>query len=157
MHNSQIFTPFMTWKGLFQHLEQSPMDDYHKFKHTRDIEEWWLYQLPTYVFITHNIMVPTPILISSVTLTTYSNDLAYGSGNDNGSGVIGSGVAMKALVSTLPLKLMVYYQHSTILWNFLENYVRIMKQSKWKNYKINKDSNINHMKAYKRSMHKCIC
>jgi hypothetical protein len=60
-------------------------------------------------------MVPTPILISSVTLTTYSNDLAYGSGNDNGSGVIGSGVAMKALVSALPLKLMVYYQHSTIL------------------------------------------
>jgi hypothetical protein len=60
-------------------------------------------------------MVPTPILISSVTLKTYNNNLAYGSGNDNGSGVIGSGITMKALISTLPLKLMVYYQHSILL------------------------------------------
>jgi hypothetical protein len=63
---------------------------------------------------------------------------------------------MKALVSALPLKLMVYYQCSTLLWNFFKNCVRITKQSKWKNYKINKNSNINHKKAYKRSMHKCI-
>lgn len=73
------------------------MDDYHKFKHTHDIEEWLLYQLPNYVFITHNIMVPTPILVSSVTLTTYNNDLAYGSGNDNGSGIIGSGIAIESI------------------------------------------------------------
>jgi hypothetical protein len=55
-------------------------------------------------------MVPTPILISSVTLTAYNNNLARGSGNNNGSGIIRSGIAMKALVSALPLKLMVYYQ-----------------------------------------------
>jgi hypothetical protein len=29
----------MTWKGLLQHFEQSPMDDYHKFRHNHDIEE----------------------------------------------------------------------------------------------------------------------
>ncbi len=46
---------------------------------------------------THNIMVPTPILISSVILTTYNNDLACGNGNDNGSGVIGSGIAIKSI------------------------------------------------------------
>jgi hypothetical protein len=60
-------------------------------------------------------MVPTPILISSVTLTAYNNNLARGSGNNNGSGIIRSGIAMKALVSALPLKLMVYYQCSTLL------------------------------------------
>jgi len=31
MHNPQLFTPFMAWKGLFQHLEGPPMDDYHEF------------------------------------------------------------------------------------------------------------------------------
>jgi hypothetical protein len=143
----------MTWKGLFQHFEQLPMDDWH----THDIEERWLYQLPNYVFITHNIMVPTPILISSVTLTTYNNNLAYGSGNDNGNEVIRSGIAIESISISPSTKLIVYYQHSTILWNSFENYIRITKQFKWKNYKINKDSNINHMKAYKRSMHKCIC
>jgi hypothetical protein len=31
MHNPRLFTPFMAWKGLFQHLERPPMDDYHEF------------------------------------------------------------------------------------------------------------------------------
>jgi hypothetical protein len=52
---------------------------------------------PTMCLFTHNIMVPTPILISSVILTTYNNDLACGNGNDNGSGVIGSGIAIKSI------------------------------------------------------------
>jgi hypothetical protein len=39
--NPQQFTPFLTWKGLFQHLEGLPMDDYHKYwnAHEADIEE----------------------------------------------------------------------------------------------------------------------
>jgi len=51
MRNPQLFTPFMAWKGLFQHLEGSPMDDYHEFKcdHEIRIEEWSLYQSPNYV------------------------------------------------------------------------------------------------------------
>jgi hypothetical protein len=42
MHNPQLFTPFMAWKGLFQHLERPFMNDYHEFKsaHEIQIEEW---------------------------------------------------------------------------------------------------------------------
>jgi hypothetical protein len=42
MCNPQLFTPFETCKGLFQHLEMSPMDDYHEFERAHDIqiEEW---------------------------------------------------------------------------------------------------------------------
>jgi hypothetical protein len=28
----------MVWNGLFQHLEENPMDDYHEFKHVHDID-----------------------------------------------------------------------------------------------------------------------
>ncbi len=37
LRNPQLFTPFMAWKGLFQHLEGLPMDDYHEFKHANEI------------------------------------------------------------------------------------------------------------------------
>jgi hypothetical protein len=42
MRNPQLCTPFMAWKGLFEHLEGSPIDDYHEFKHANEIqiEEW---------------------------------------------------------------------------------------------------------------------
>jgi hypothetical protein len=42
MCNPQLFTYFMARKGLFQHLEMPPMDDYHEFKHAHEIhiEEW---------------------------------------------------------------------------------------------------------------------
>jgi hypothetical protein len=45
MHNPQMFTPFMAWKGLFQHSKGLPIDDYHEFRHVNDIhiEEWQLY------------------------------------------------------------------------------------------------------------------
>jgi hypothetical protein len=45
MRNPQLFMPFMASKGLFQHLEGPPIDDYHEFKHAHDIqiEEWTLY------------------------------------------------------------------------------------------------------------------
>jgi hypothetical protein len=36
--NPQFFTPFMAWKGLFQHLKRMPMDDYLEFKHANEIE-----------------------------------------------------------------------------------------------------------------------
>ncbi len=31
LRNPHLLTPFLTWKGLFQHLEGPPMDDYHEF------------------------------------------------------------------------------------------------------------------------------
>jgi hypothetical protein len=60
-------------------------------------------------------MVPTPILISNVTLTTHNNDLACGSGNDNGSGIIESGIAIKSISISPSIKTNGYYQHSTLL------------------------------------------
>jgi hypothetical protein len=48
----------MAWKGLFQHLEGSHVDDYHESKHAHDIqiEEWRLYWYSNYVFITMKIV-----------------------------------------------------------------------------------------------------
>jgi hypothetical protein len=31
LHNARLFSPFLAWKGLFQHLEGPPIDDYHEF------------------------------------------------------------------------------------------------------------------------------
>ncbi|CAM6099672.1 unnamed protein product [Calypogeia fissa] len=31
LRNAMLFSPFLAWKGLFQHLEGPPMDDYHEF------------------------------------------------------------------------------------------------------------------------------
>jgi hypothetical protein len=28
----------MAWNGLFQHLEEMPMDDHHEFKHVYEID-----------------------------------------------------------------------------------------------------------------------
>ncbi len=40
--NAILFSPFLAWKGLFQHLEGPLMDDYHEFRrdHAIEIEEW---------------------------------------------------------------------------------------------------------------------
>jgi hypothetical protein len=38
MRNPQSFTPFMAWKGLFQHLKKSFMDDYNEFVHAHEIQ-----------------------------------------------------------------------------------------------------------------------
>ncbi len=40
--NAKLFSPFLAWKGLFQHLEGPLMDDYHEFRrdHAIEIEEW---------------------------------------------------------------------------------------------------------------------
>jgi len=39
MHNPQLLTPFMAWKGLFQHLEWLTI---MKFRNTHEIQigEW---------------------------------------------------------------------------------------------------------------------
>jgi hypothetical protein len=53
--NARLFSPFLAWKGLFQHLEGPPMDDYHEFQrdHVTEIEEWKQHWFPSYVSITH--------------------------------------------------------------------------------------------------------
>ncbi len=55
LHNAKLFSPFLAWKGLFQHLEGPPMDDYHEFwrDHATEIEEWMQHWSPSYVSITH--------------------------------------------------------------------------------------------------------
>ncbi len=42
LHNTRLFSPFLAWKGLFQHLEGSLMEDYHEFwrDHATEIEAW---------------------------------------------------------------------------------------------------------------------
>jgi hypothetical protein len=42
LHNARLFSPFLAWKGLFQHLEGPAMDDYHEFRrdHAVEIEAW---------------------------------------------------------------------------------------------------------------------
>ncbi len=56
LHNARLFSPFLAWKGLFQHLEGPPMDDYHEFRkdHATEIEEWKQHWSPSYVYITHS-------------------------------------------------------------------------------------------------------
>ncbi len=55
LRNARLFSPFLAWKGLFQHLEGPPMDDYHEFRrdHAIEIEEWRQHWSPSYVSITH--------------------------------------------------------------------------------------------------------
>ncbi len=87
MCNPQLFTPFMAWKGLFQHLEGLPMDDYYEFKcvHEIQIKEWQFYWSPNYVFITKGIVAP------SGATATLSINLASGNGNTSGNGATTSG------------------------------------------------------------------
>ncbi len=42
LRNAKLFSPFLAWKGLFQHLEGLPMDDYHEFRrdHAVEIQAW---------------------------------------------------------------------------------------------------------------------
>jgi hypothetical protein len=53
--NVILFSPFLAWKGLFQHLEGPPMDDYHEFwkDYSDEIEVWRQHLSPSYVSITH--------------------------------------------------------------------------------------------------------
>jgi hypothetical protein len=55
LRNARLFSPFLAWKGLFQHLEGPPMDDYHEFRrdHATDIKLWRQHWSPYYVSIIH--------------------------------------------------------------------------------------------------------
>jgi len=55
LRNARLFSPFLAWKGLFQHLEGPSMGDYHEFRrdHATKIEEWRQHWFPSYVSITH--------------------------------------------------------------------------------------------------------
>jgi hypothetical protein len=59
LRNTKLFSPFLAWKGLFQHLEGPLMDDYHEFQrdHVTEIEEWRQCWSPSYVSITHGGVV----------------------------------------------------------------------------------------------------
>ncbi len=91
MCNPQLFTPFMAWEGLFQHLKGSSMDDYHEFKcaHDIQIEKWRPYWSPNYVSITIRVMAP------SGATATPSINLASRSGSATSNGTIGSGGTVK--------------------------------------------------------------
>ncbi len=71
LYNTRLFSPFLAWKGLFQHLEGPPMDDYHEFQrdHAADIKAWRQHWSPTYVSITHGGVVSDGTTTSS-TLST---------------------------------------------------------------------------------------
>jgi hypothetical protein len=71
LRNARLFSPFLAWKGLFQHLEGPPMDDCHEFRrdHAIEIEEWRRHWSPSYVFIIHGGVVSGGIITPS-TLST---------------------------------------------------------------------------------------
>ncbi|BBN20292.1 hypothetical protein Mp_8g17980 [Marchantia polymorpha subsp. ruderalis] len=54
LRNPTLFTPFFAWKGLFQHLEGPPMDDYHEFgrEYAAEIDAWRRHWSPNYSSIT---------------------------------------------------------------------------------------------------------
>ncbi|BBN08134.1 hypothetical protein Mp_4g09160 [Marchantia polymorpha subsp. ruderalis] len=54
LRNPTLFTPFFAWKGLFQHLEGPPMDDYHEFgrEYAVEIDAWRRHWSPNYTSIT---------------------------------------------------------------------------------------------------------
>ncbi|CAM6082310.1 unnamed protein product [Calypogeia fissa] len=61
LRNAELFSPFLAWKGLFQHLEGPPMDDYHEFRKAHDMEimAWKDYWSPKYVSMTYGGVVGT--------------------------------------------------------------------------------------------------
>jgi hypothetical protein len=71
--NAKLFSPFLVWKGLFQHLEGPPMDDYHEFRrdHATKIEEWRQHWSPSYESITHDGVISggttTPFTLNTST------------------------------------------------------------------------------------------
>jgi hypothetical protein len=54
LRNARLFSPFLAWKGLFQHLEGPLMDDYHEFRrdHATEIEELRQHWFPSFISIT---------------------------------------------------------------------------------------------------------
>jgi hypothetical protein len=71
LRNAILFSPFLAWKGLFQHLEGPPMDDYHEIwrDHVTKIEVWRQHWSPSYVSITHSGVANGGIITSSTPST----------------------------------------------------------------------------------------
>jgi hypothetical protein len=70
LHNARLVSPFLAWKGLFQHLEGPLMDGYHEFRkdHATEIKEWRRHWSPSYVSITHSGVISG----GTTTLSTFS-------------------------------------------------------------------------------------
>ncbi len=113
MHNMKLSTPFRAWKGLFQHLEGSPMDEYHEFRRAHEIliNEWRLYRSPNYVSIIRGIVAP------SGATTTLNISLASGSATSSGT-TKGGGVG--ASTSTWA-----HCMYLTQLWNSSVSYEKL--------------------------------
>jgi hypothetical protein len=146
MHNLQLFTTFMAWKGLFQHLEGLAMDDYHEFKRAHDIqiEEWQLYWFHNYVSITRGIVAP------SGSTTTLGISLVSGIGAIGNGGIIEGGGAWASTNMRGPL---VTFH---LVMEFFVSYDKITKGLKLKSYRVCKISNVNPMRACEKLMHGCI-
>jgi hypothetical protein len=145
MRNPQSFTPFMAWKGLFQHLEGSPMGDHHEFKcaHEIQIEEWWVHWSPNYVSITMRIVAPSGASTTLNISSTNGNESATSNGAIQSGGTIkGGGVgASTSTRGTLPIfNLVVEFFHE-----LRQNYQRVCKIS-----------NVSPMRACKKPIHGCV-
>jgi hypothetical protein len=72
LRNARLFSPFLAWKGLFQHLEGPLMDDYHEFwrVHAIEIKEWRQHWYLSYVSITHGGVASGGITTSSTPNTS---------------------------------------------------------------------------------------
>ena len=100
LRNAKLFTPFMAWKGLFQHLEGPPMDDYHEFRraHVVEIEAWRHHWSPNYVSITYGSRVgaqpgapPTTPATPSSSSTGQSGGPSTSTSTSSGAALAGSG------------------------------------------------------------------
>jgi hypothetical protein len=72
LRNVRLFSPFLAWKGLFQHLEGPLMEDYHEFRrdHVAKIEAWRQHWSPSYVSITHSGVASGGTTTSSILNTS---------------------------------------------------------------------------------------
>jgi hypothetical protein len=72
LHNAKLFSSFLAWIRLFQHLEGPPMDDYHEFQidHVVEIEAWRQHWSPSYVSITHGGVASGGITMPSTPSTS---------------------------------------------------------------------------------------
>jgi hypothetical protein len=95
----------MTWKGLFQHLESLPLDEYYEFKHAHEIqiEEWWLYWSPNYVSITRGIVAPSVAMATPSISSTNGSRSAISSGNTINGGITEGGGARASTSTWGPL------------------------------------------------------
>jgi hypothetical protein len=83
----------MAWKSLFQHLEGHLwMIIVNLYIHEIQIEEWWLYWSPNYVYITMGIVAPIGAMtILSINSTNGSRNVSDNGTNRSGGTTRGGG------------------------------------------------------------------